>query len=77
MKQLVGALLLAALGTAHAENILGKTTPFSKSQACAQVHCKRLSETKVGPYVVYTYTGKTANPGYLRTLTKSELAQAK
>ena len=62
MNRLLWLLLLLALSTAHAENILGKTTPFSKSQACQQVKCKLLSETKVGPYVVYTYTGKTADP---------------
>ena len=61
MKYVLAALLLSAAGLAHAENILGKTTPFSKSQACGQVKCKLLSETKVGPYMVYTYTGRTAN----------------
>ncbi|KAL7010086.1 hypothetical protein EMMF5_000105 [Cystobasidiomycetes sp. EMM_F5] len=38
------------------------------------------TQTSIGQLVNVVYsaaTGKTANPGYLRTLTKSELAQAK
>lgn len=65
MMKVVLPFLLAVSSSVQAGNILGTTTPFSKSQACRQVSCKLLSETKVGPYVVYTYAGQTAayDPG--------------